>query len=178
MTLYEIDQQIMALFEVDPDTGEVNFDEAAYNDLQLARETKIENLACYVKNLAAEETALIAEEKALAERRKSLAKKEARLRSVLHDALAGQKFASPRAEVTWRKSTAVEVFDEVFYACEHNADLCTIHTKMRQGRRKSGAQSGAGCARCVAGGKSEYEHQVRAEKWRNKKRTSSNGCRR
>jgi outer membrane murein-binding lipoprotein Lpp len=142
MTLYEIDQQIMALFEVDPDTGEVNFDEAAYNDLQLARETKIENLACYVKNLNAEETALKAEEKALADRRKSLEKKEARLRSVLHDALAGQKFASPRAEVTWRKSTAVEVFDDAFYNCEYNADLCTYTPKCDKTAVKAALKAG------------------------------------
>ena len=68
MSLYHIDQAILAL--VDPETGEI-MDGEAFDQLQMERETKLENIALWIKNLKAENAAIRQEEKALAERRKA-----------------------------------------------------------------------------------------------------------
>ena len=49
MTLYEIDAALAAL--MDPETGEIA-DIAAFEQLQMDRQTKIENVALWRKNLA------------------------------------------------------------------------------------------------------------------------------
>ena len=96
MNLYEIDRQIQELIEnsVDPETGELTLDPAALDALQMEREAKIENLACYVKNLTADAKAIKAEEQALSERRKAAENKAERLKRYLSDALEGEKFST------------------------------------------------------------------------------------
>ncbi len=54
-TLYEIDERIKNCFKVgnaviDGSTGEL-LDEQALEQLQMNRDTKIENIGCYIKNL-------------------------------------------------------------------------------------------------------------------------------
>ena len=105
-SLYEIDRQILAL--VDPETGEI-MDGAAFDQLQMAREDKLEGIACFIKNTAAEAAAIKAEEDALAARRKVLENRAERLRTYLADALAGEKFQTAKVSVTFRKSSRVEV---------------------------------------------------------------------
>ena len=66
MTLYNINSQIdqiLSSAEVDETTGEVLFDTTLLESLQIARETKLENIACYVKNLNSDIEALKTEEK-------------------------------------------------------------------------------------------------------------------
>lgn len=72
MTLYEIDQQIIKAIELgyDPETGEI-LDDSALQNLQMERETKLENLILWVKDLRAEEEAIQNEEKALKTRREA-----------------------------------------------------------------------------------------------------------
>ena len=55
MNIYQIDQEILNL--VDPETGEI-MDWEAFDALQMAREAKIENVACWYKNLVAEAAAI------------------------------------------------------------------------------------------------------------------------
>ena len=62
MTLYEINNAIIQELEgaVDPETGEI-VDEALlaeYEQLQLDRETKVENVGLYIKNLEADAKAI------------------------------------------------------------------------------------------------------------------------
>ena len=102
MTLYEIDAALTAL--VDPDTGEIA-DIAAMEQLQMDRQTKIENIALWRKNLASEARAIREEEKALAERRKSAEAKIDRLDAYLDYALAGEKFSTPRVAISYRKNS-------------------------------------------------------------------------
>ena len=64
MTLYEIDQALLAC--IDMETGEVDIEK--YEQLAEEKDKKIENIACYYKALTAEAEAIKAEEKALAER--------------------------------------------------------------------------------------------------------------
>lgn len=109
MNIYEIDQAILDV--VDPETGEVT-DFGALDNLMMARETKIENVALWYKNLSAEAGAIREEEKSLAERRKSAENKAARLKQYLDDALIGQKFSTAKVAISFRKSTAVDIPDE------------------------------------------------------------------
>ena len=112
MTLYEIDKSIEQLVNaVDPETGELLADNDALDALVMAREGKIENIACFIKNLTADAKALKDEELALAERRKAAEKKAERLKNYLTYALQGEKFQTAKCAVSFRKSQAVEIDD-------------------------------------------------------------------
>ena len=66
LSLYHIDQALEAL--IDPETGEL-LDYDAFEQMQMDREHKIENMVCWSKSLDAEAKAIRDEEKELAERR-------------------------------------------------------------------------------------------------------------
>jgi hypothetical protein len=143
MTLYQIDQSIEAMLgEVDPETGEVLFDESAFEALQLARETNIENIACYRKNLAAEAAAIKFEEVALKERRAALEKKAERLDALLANALAGQKFQTARCAVTFRKSERVEIDEAAFWGSAENAQYISYDPKFSKADVKKALKAG------------------------------------
>ena len=124
MSLYEIDQSILAL--VDPETGEI-LDDAALEQLQMERESKLENIACWIKNLTAESAAIQQEELNLAERRKVIERKTERLKKYLAEALNGEKFQTAKCSVTFRKVSKVEITDAVSVAtwCEDNG-MCDL----------------------------------------------------
>ena len=113
MTLYEINQEIQAALEaaVDPDTGEIIDDEmlAAYDKLQMDRETKIENIGCFIKNLEADAKAIKEEAKNLTSRARAAENKADHLRDYLQFCLGGEKFQSPRLSVYFRRSKKVEI---------------------------------------------------------------------
>ena len=118
MNIYEIDNAMF--FLVDEETGEIK-DYEAFEEMQMIPEEKIENTALWYKNLIAESKAIREEEKALAERRKSLENK------AINRALQGNKFATPKVAISYRKSTAVEVDDEfIDYAMKNNDRLLTF----------------------------------------------------
>jgi len=107
MTLYEIEESIMACF--DPETGELA-DVDAFEALQIERTQKIENIACWIKDLTADAAAIREEEKSLADRRRSLENKAENLKNYLSRFLGdGEKYSSARCALSWRKSTKVEV---------------------------------------------------------------------
>ena len=113
MTLYEIDQAIIDALEgaIDPETGEVMDDAllASYEKLQEDRDTKIENIGLFIKNLEAEADAVKLEAKKLTARAKASENKAEHLRSYLQHSLAGERFSTPRLNVSYRKSQKVEV---------------------------------------------------------------------
>ena len=126
MKLYEINQALESILSnylyfgdsfVDAETGEVLEDDAAkvmlteLNDLQMAREEKLENLACWIKSMDADVAAIKNEEKNLAQRRKSLENKRERIFTFLYQSLDGEKINSPRVKVSYRKTAAVDVFN-------------------------------------------------------------------
>ena len=125
MTLYEIDNQLMQL--IDQETGEIA-DMEAFEDLQLERDAKIENVALWVKNLRAESAAIKAEEEALSERRARADKKAEHLEEYLKYALQGEKFKTPKVDISYRKSSSVEVGEGfVTWARANDAnDLLTV----------------------------------------------------
>lgn len=109
MTIYEIDQAIMGC--IDLETGEI-IDTEQLDKLQMEREKKLENVACWIKDLKAEAEALKAEKQALAERQKVAENKAESLKKWLAYALQGEKFKTSKCAISFRKSEAVEVTDE------------------------------------------------------------------
>ena len=109
MKLYEIENAILDC--IDLETGEV-IDIDRLNELQMEREAKIENVACWIKDLKAEAEAIKAEKMALAERQKAAENKAESLKNWLAYALDGQKFSTARCAVSFRKTEAVEVTPE------------------------------------------------------------------
>lgn len=123
MSIYEIDDSIMSL--VDMETGEID-DEKRYDELQMERTQKVENIGCYYKNLVAEAKAMKEEEANLAQRRKAVENKAERIKSLLVYALKGKKFESPKVRCGYRKAKSVQVDDSfVAWAREHADDLLT-----------------------------------------------------
>lgn len=121
MSIYDIDKSIVAL--MDMETGEIT-DEEAFDQLQMAREQKIEGIGCYLKDSLAEAKAIKEEEGNLAARRKVVENRAERLKNLLAYALHGEKWNSPRLKVSYRKSQTVEVSDGfVKWADEHRPDL-------------------------------------------------------
>ena len=107
MTLYEISEALMACF--DPESGDL-VDVDAFEELQMERDQKIENIACWIKDLISDAAAIREEEKSLADRRRVLENKAESLKSYLGRFLnAGEKYSSARCAVSWRKSQKVEV---------------------------------------------------------------------
>lgn len=125
-SLYQIDRALLEL--VDPETGEIENWEA-FDQLQMEREQKIENVACWYKNLVAEAAAIRQEELNLQKRRKEIEAQAERRKKYLEDALCGQKFSSARCAISFRKTTKVDVTDPEWFIqwCERNdhRDLVT-----------------------------------------------------
>ena len=109
MTIFEIDKAIMEC--VDLETGEI-IDTEQLDKLQMERDAKLENVACWIKELKVEAEALKAEKQALAERQKVAENKMESLKKWLAYALQGEKFKTPKCAISFRKSEAVEVTDE------------------------------------------------------------------
>lgn len=110
MNIYEIDQAIQGL--IDPETGEL-LDFEQFAALNMERESKIENMALWVKDLSAEAKAIREEEKALAERRQTAENKADRLKKYLDQILTGEKFSTSKVAISYRKASAVQL-DEGF----------------------------------------------------------------
>ena len=109
MTIYEINEEILNC--IDLETGEI-IDIDKLNELQLEKDAKIENVACWIKELKAEAEAIKAEKLALAERQKVAENKAESLKKWLAYVLEGEKFKTAKCSISFRKSESVEVTDE------------------------------------------------------------------
>ena len=109
MKLYEIDNAILEC--IDFETGEI-IDIDRLNDLHMERDSKIENVACWIKDLKAEAEAIKAEKQALAERQKVAENKAESLKKWLAYALNGEKFKTAKCSVSFRNTESVEVTPE------------------------------------------------------------------
>ena len=124
MSIYDIDDAIMSL--VDMETGEIE-DEKRFDELQMERTQKVENIGCFYKNLVAEAKAMKEEEANIAQRRKAVENKAERIKNLLIYALNGAKFESPRLRCSYRKASSVQVDDSfISWAREHADDLLTF----------------------------------------------------
>ena len=112
LSLYEINEKILNFrYEFDEDTGEL-LNETELDELNMAREEKIENLCLYAKSLRAEASAIKDEEKNLKERREAKENKADRIEDYIARNLNGAKFETPRVKISWRKSESVEILNE------------------------------------------------------------------
>ena len=109
MTIYEINEGILNC--IDLETGEI-IDIDKLNELQLEKDAKIENVACWIKELKAEAEAIKAEKLALAERQRVAENKAESLKKWLAYALQGEKFKTAKCSVSFRKTESVEVTEE------------------------------------------------------------------
>lgn len=129
MTLYDIDNRLQEL--VDPETGEIA-DYEAFEALDMERNRKLENMACWIKNMKADMDGIAAEVKALQARKTAIAKRAERIAGYLQEALAGQKFETPKCSITYRNSTAVVIGDSatvVEYLESHGHTDCVTYAE-------------------------------------------------
>ena len=108
MNLYEINERILDC--VDPETGEV-VDIQMLEGLQMERDSKIENIALWIKNLLSDAEELDREKKKLADRQRISENKARSLKEYLSRFVNGEKFKTPRVSISWRKSESVSVND-------------------------------------------------------------------
>ena len=109
MKLYEIDNAILDC--IDLETGEV-IDTERLDALQIERDAKIENVACWIKDLRAENEAIKSEKQKLDSRRKVNDNKIESLMGWLNYALNGTKFKTGKCAISFRTSESVEVTEE------------------------------------------------------------------
>ena len=108
MNLFEIDRAILGL--IDPETGEI-MDYDSFEQLQMDRSKKLENVALWIKNLEHEAAGCRKQKEAFAERETAAGQKVRQLRELLARYLDGQKFSTDRCAVSFRRSEVVQVDD-------------------------------------------------------------------
>lgn len=107
MTLYEINQAISGCLTIDTETGEAMFDEERFAELEMLRQDKLENIACWIKNLNADAEALQKEILSLKKRKEDAERTAERLTELLKNELNGERFSTPKVAVSWRRSSQV-----------------------------------------------------------------------
>lgn len=106
MTIYEIDEAILDC--VDQETGDI-VDIERLEKLEMERDKKVSNVACWIKDLKAEAEAIKNEVDKLSARRKADENKIESLKRYLEYALNGTKFKDERCSISYRRSETVEV---------------------------------------------------------------------
>lgn len=98
---------------VDIETGEIKDEEllAAFDQLQMERDEKIENIACWIKDLKAESEAIGNEINNLRNRKATADRKLDAMRAYLSDFLNGQKFKTGKVSIRWMRTKSVNVTD-------------------------------------------------------------------
>lgn len=153
-SLYEIDRDIQAfidgLFEMADENGEVDIDMDILENLKEQRQTKLENIALYIKNLASDAQAIKEEEITLAERRKRLERKCERLKGILVRSMMEnneKELSSARYSAKIRDSKATEIFDMnslpneyLKMKIEYSPDKTAIKKAIESGTEVAGAR--------------------------------------
>ena len=139
MTLYEINEEIMNC--IDEETGEI-IDLDRLNALEMERDTKISNVACWIKDLKAEAEAIKVEKQALEKRQKAAENKAESLKQWLLFALNGEKFKDARCSISYRKSEQV-VFDEGFCFSSLPAHFKKVTIEPKKNEIKAYLKTGA-----------------------------------
>lgn len=110
MSLYKIDEAILNC--VDEETGEI-LDQETFEKLNIERSAKIENLALWVKNLKAEVLAYRTEKASFEERAKAAENKAKNIEKYLTGLLQGSKFTTNKVSILFRKSSVVDIDEDV-----------------------------------------------------------------
>ena len=129
MNLFEIENEIMNCW--DQETGEI-LDSDRLDQLEMERDTKIENIALYIKNLTADAEALKAEKQSFAERQKAAENKVESLKKYL--------------ATSFRKTSSVNVTDisqlpeEFLKFADPMPDKTAIKAAIKAGTSVAGAE--------------------------------------
>lgn len=113
MNLFEINNALLNCVKlssgdyVDTETGEV-IDTEAIEALEMQRDDKIRNIACWIRNLDSEEKALAEQEKIFSNRKRAAHNKKEDLKGYLARVLDGQGWKNNEVQIGWRVSEAVE----------------------------------------------------------------------
>lgn len=143
-SLYEIDQEILSC--IDMETGEI-LDVEKLNELQIARETKLENVALWIKNLNSDMAAYKAEIDSFKQRYDAAKNKVENLKEWLTFVLEGQKMVTPKVQVTFRKSESIQIADEglipeeyIKQKIETSPDKIAIKEAIKSGKTIAGCE--------------------------------------
>lgn len=109
MNLYQIEAEMLTCISED---GEV-IDLEKLDALTMERNSKVSNIACWIKDLKAEAEAIKAEKQNLDKRQKVAENKAASLREYLAGFLNGEKYKDARVSISYRKSTAVQIAEDM-----------------------------------------------------------------
>lgn len=122
-SLYEINEQILNC--IDLETGEiVNTDQ--FDTLQIERNDKLENVALWYKNLLSEANQFKIEKDLFAEKQKRAEKKAESLKNYLDSSLKGSKFGTVKVDISYRKSTSVNILDMDKLPEEYKKSITTV----------------------------------------------------
>lgn len=132
---------------VDIETGEIKDEEllSAFDQLQMERDEKIENIACWIKDLSAESEAISKEISNLRSRKATADRKLDAMRTYLSDFLNGQKFKTGKVSIRWMKTKSVNVTDlsqipEEFTKVTVEPRKVEIKKAIAEGREVPGAE--------------------------------------
>ncbi len=117
MNLFQIEEAILRCVKleepdkfVDTETGEI-IDIAALTRLEMQKDKKIRNIACWIRNLDAYEEALKKQEDIFKARKTATKNKKESLKRYLSNFLMGEKWENEEVKISWRKSDVVEIQD-------------------------------------------------------------------
>lgn len=142
-SLYEISQQIIEC--VDSETGEI-IDTEKLDMLNMEWNQKIENMVLWYKNLCSDAEAYKQEKNNFAEKQKASENKANSIKEYIARALAGQKFKTTKASVSYRRSEQVEIEDmallddDYLKFAEPTVDKTRIKESIKQGIVVKGAR--------------------------------------
>ena len=143
-SLYEINSQLLEC--IDKETGEIiNVDQ--FDALQLEQKDKIEGIALWYKNLLSEADQYKNEKNLFADREKRATKTAESLKNYLDTVLHGNKFNTIKVNITYRKSSNVDVTDLDKLPDEYkktktevSADKTEIAKAIKDGKTIDGAE--------------------------------------
>ena len=142
--LYEINRELLNC--TDLDTGEI-IDIEKFDGLQIEKNDKLENVALWYKNLQSEAAAYKAEKDVFAEKQRRAENKAESLKKYLDSALNGNKFDTVKVNISYRKSTSVNVLNIDELPAEYrkevvslSADKVEIAKVLKTGEAVAGAE--------------------------------------
>ena len=128
---------------VDDETGEI-VDIELFEQLQLTKEEKLENMALWYKNLLSDAAQYKIEKDLFAEREKKAKNKAEKLKAYLDQYLNGDKFNTTKVKISYRKSEKIVIDDidliqEEYIKIIREADKTAIKEAITGGHEITGA---------------------------------------
>jgi hypothetical protein len=152
-TLYEINAEYLNLLEtaftVDEETGEVLFDNTAFEAIRGEYNDKIDSIVNYIKSLETLCEGIKKERDNLAERKAQVEKKIESLKEYISKSMELRnmdKFETPKAKLSFRVSKSVNVIDEELIPDDYfkesvskKLDKASLLKDIKEGKEVKGA---------------------------------------